>query len=272
MFFFLRIWREAGYLLRLMRFLLPLIIAVSFVVPAVQAQEQSPTPSAPEATPQPSPSASPAETPKDSPAGPEATPATSSTETSASPSATPSVGAPVVSPSDVTPETSKPDVIPMDGQPAASPTSGAPLDTKDLAPTVPRTDEAMPDDAFTKPNAVIPDESTPQAPTAPQTAESAQEKARQVNIHYKEVRVTAEKDPKIVAMLAKADAAKSEEDRRAALREYYRMLFKKISTVDASLTQKCNDLEAAYVRRLSQYRLEPTIPLNPPPTPEPLSH
>ncbi len=160
------------------------------------------------------------------------------------------------------------DVIPMEGQPAAAP-GGAPLETKDLAP---KTDEAMPDDAFTKPNAVIPDETAPQAPAAPATAESAQEKARQVNIHYKEVRVVAEKDPKIVAMLARADTAKTEEDRRAAMREYYRMLFKKITTIDASLTEKCNALQAAYERRFAQYRLEPTIPLNPPPTPEPLSH
>jgi hypothetical protein len=29
-------------------------------------------------------------------------------------------------------------------------------------------------------------------------------------------------------------------------------------------------METAYLRRLAQERLEPTIPLNPPPTPEPL--
>lgn len=241
--------------------LLPLLIAVLFAVTAVQAQEQSPTPAAPESSPQASPSPSPAETPKDSSATPEATPVAAGTEAAPGPSATPSAGAPMVTPGDV---------IPMEGQPAA-PANGAPLETKDLAPA-PKTDEAMPDDAFTKPNAVIPDESAPQAPAAPPTAESAQEKARQVNIHYKEVRVVAEKDPKIVAMMAKADAAKSEEDRRAALREYYRMLFKKIVSMDASLTQKCSDLQAAYERRLAQFRLEPTIPLNPPPTPEPLSH
>lgn len=250
--------------------LLPLLIAVLFAVTAVQAQEQSPTPAAPESTPQASPAASPAETPKDSSAAPEATPVAAGTDAAPGPSATPSEGAPVVTPGDVAPGTAKPDVIPMEGQPTA-PTTGAPLETKDLAPA-PKTDEAMPDDAFTKPNAVIPDESAQQAPAAPATAESAQEKARQVNIHYKEVRVVAEKDPKIVAMMAKAETAKTEEDRRAALREYYRMLFKKIVSIDASLTSKCNELETAYERRLSQYRLEPTIPLNPPPTPEPLSH
>jgi hypothetical protein len=29
-------------------------------------------------------------------------------------------------------------------------------------------------------------------------------------------------------------------------------------------------MEDAYIRRLAQDRLEPTIPLNPPPTPEPI--
>ncbi len=128
----------------------------------------------------------------------------------------------------------------------------------------------MPDEAFTDPNAIIPDELPPLPP--PSVAiESDNEKQRELAVLYRNVRVKADKDPQIVAMREKADAATSMEDRRAALREYYRMLFKKIVAIDKSLKAKAEIMEEAYIRRLAQTRLEPTIPLNPPPTPEPIN-
>lgn len=151
-----------------------------------------------------------------------------------------------------------PDVIPMEG---------APLDTQDIAP-LPTLDQAMPDDAFTQPNALVPDEAPP---AISQSLDNAQEKARLQNIRYKEVRVQVEKDPKVKSLLAQADRSKTQEDKRAALREYYRLLFKKIVAIDKSLAEKCEILETSYIHRLAQIRLEPTIPLNPPPTPEPLN-
>lgn len=157
-----------------------------------------------------------------------------------------------------------PDVIPMEGAP--SPTSGAPLDTQNIGPGTP--DTAMPEDAFTQPNAVIPDVAPP---AIGQSLDNAQEKARLQNIRYKEVRIQADKDPKVRNLLDQANASKTPEDKRAALREYYRLLFKKMLSIDKSLEQKCRDMEQAYLRRLAQDRLEPTIPLNPPPTPAPLN-
>jgi hypothetical protein len=148
------------------------------------------------------------------------------------------------------------DVIPMEG--------GAPLETKDIAP-------AMPDEGFTQPEAIIPEERPIGPPAVPPTFESAQEKARQLSIRYREVRVQAEKDPKVVSLFEQAGQAKTLEDQRAAMREYYRLLFKKIIAIDKSLAEKCKVMETAYIRRLAQERLEPTIPLNPPPTPEPLN-
>jgi hypothetical protein len=148
------------------------------------------------------------------------------------------------------------DVIPMEG--------GAPLETKDIAP-------AMPDEGFTQPEAIIPEERPIGPPAVPPTFESAQEKARQLSIRYREVRVQAEKDPKVVSLFEQAGQAKTLEDQRAAMREYYRLLFKKIIAIDNSLAEKCKVMETAYIRRLAQERLEPTIPLNPPPTPEPLN-
>jgi hypothetical protein len=71
--------------------------------------------------------------------------------------------------------------------------------------------------------------------------------------------------------MEQSKAAKSFEDERAALREYYRLLFKKMKKADKDLTARCDRLEQAYLARLAQTRVEPTIPLNPPPTPAPLS-
>jgi hypothetical protein len=144
---------------------------------------------------------------------------------------------------------------------------GAPLETRAIAPT--RADEAMPDEAYTQPDALVPD-LAPVAPPPPVSFESAQEKARQLSIRYREVRVQAEKDPRVVSLLQQAERARTLEDQRAAMREYYRLLFKKIASIDKSLAEKCKVMETAYLRRLAQERLEPTIPLNPPPTPEPL--
>jgi hypothetical protein len=140
---------------------------------------------------------------------------------------------------------------------------GAPLETRPIAP-------AMPEEGNVEPNALIPEQG-PVAPVAPPAFESAQEKARQLNIRYREVRVQADKDPRVISLFQQAEQAKTFEEQRAALREYYRLLFKKIVAIDKSLAEKCKVLEIAYIRRLAQERLEPTIPLNPPPTPEPLN-
>jgi hypothetical protein len=143
------------------------------------------------------------------------------------------------------------------------------LDTREIAPG--RPDEGMPDEAYTEPDALIPDAGPVGPPPAPVTFESTQEKARQLSIRYRDVRVQVEKDPKVASLREQADRARTLEDQRAAMREYYRLLFKKIASVDKSLADKCKVMETAYLRRLAQERLEPTIPLNPPPTPEPLN-
>jgi hypothetical protein len=143
------------------------------------------------------------------------------------------------------------------------------LDTREIAPG--RPDEGMPDEAITEPEALVPDVGPVSPPSAPVTFESTQEKARQLSIRYREARVQAEKDPKVVSLREQAEQARTLEDQRAAMREYYRLLFKKIASIDKALTDKCKVMETAYLRRLAQERLEPTIPLKPPPTPQPLN-
>ncbi len=226
------------------------------LIPAAVLRAQEPTPSpTPEATPAPSASPSPTAAPaSDAPA--ESTPAPDATAPAAE--ATP---APEATPAATPAE----DVIPIENAPQTAPVDGgAPLDTQDIAP-------ALPDAAYTDPNAIISDE-PPAPPSLPAAVENLQQKERLTNIRYKEVRVQADKDPKVANLFEQSEKASSPESKRAALREYYRLLFARMVAIDKSLEAKCAQMEAAYLRRLAQERIEPTIPLNPPPTPEPLGN
>ena len=161
------------------------------------------------------------------------------------------------------------DVIPL---PPESGTADKPMvsDTEVPKNAKPAPGEPLPDSAFADPNAVIPgDAGTGAAPGA--SGPSAQEIERKLKTRYQEVRIQVEKDPSVRSLMEQSKAAKSFEDERAALREYYRLLFKKIKKADKDLTARCDMLERAYLARLAQTRVEPTIPLNPPPTPAPLS-
>lgn len=234
--------------------------------PAPESTPAATAEATPEAAPAASPEATPASSPESAPAAtPEPSPAASA-EASPAPEASPSPEASPVAEASPSP-TAATDTIPLEGQ-ATAPAGGAPLDTQDLAPALPTA--PMPDAAFTDPNAIIPD-SGPVPPSMPKVAENPQSKTRELIVRYREVRVQADKDPQVLAMYKKSVAATTDEDKRAALREYYRLLFKKMIEIDSSLTVRCQGMEAAYLRRLAQERLEPTIPLNPPPTPEPLT-
>jgi hypothetical protein len=130
------------------------------------------------------------------------------------------------------------------------------------------------DAAFADPNAVIPEDNgvISDLPSAPAAGPSAGEIERKLKIRFKEVRVQVDKDPAVRELLETAQAAKSFEDERAAYREYYRLLFKKMKKIDKDLTARCEAMERAYIARLAQTRIEPTIPLNLPPQPEPMAN
>ena len=101
---------------------------------------------------------------------------------------------------------------------------------------------------------------------------ATEEQEIKVKIRYKETRLKVEKTPAIESLLAKAKAARTFEAERAAYREYYRELFRRIKKLDPTLAKKCDAMETAYLNRLAQTRIEPTIPLEPPPKPVPLAN
>jgi len=134
------------------------------------------------------------------------------------------------------------------------------------------TGEVSPDE-IPDPNSLFPDDFVPgdMPPPAPAVAENEFERDRKLRVRFQEVKSVALKDEAIREMKERANRAKTDEDKRAALREHYKMLFAKIVSIDAELAERCALMETAYLRRLAQFRVEPTIPLNPPPTPEPLN-
>ena len=160
------------------------------------------------------------------------------------------------------------DIIPL---PPQSGNPDAPMVKEgEVQPSAPANAETIPDAAFTDPNAYVPgaDIGAGPAPAGP----SAADRDRKLKIRYREVRVEVEKDPALLSLMEQSKKAKSPEDERAALREYYRLLFKKMKKADKELTAKCDAMERAYIARLAPTRLEPTIPLNPPPVPQPLDN
>lgn len=125
---------------------------------------------------------------------------------------------------------------------------------------------------YVDPNQLVPTDGTP-IPVDPRTlAASDEEQERKVKVRYQKVRAQAEQDSDITSLLGKAKSAETFEGERAAYRAYYQLLFKKMRKLDASLTKKCDLMEKTYLARLAQTRVEPTIPLEPPPKPEPLAN
>lgn len=116
-------------------------------------------------------------------------------------------------------------------------------------------------------------EDVPPPPADPRVlAASSEAEERRVKTSYKQARLKAEKEPALVALLEKAQSASTFEAERAAYRAYYRELFRLMRKIDSSIAKKCDLMEKTYLTKLAQTRIEPTIPLEPPPKPELLAN
>ena len=114
------------------------------------------------------------------------------------------------------------------------------------------------------PNSLIPPPVEPEQPS-PINAGGNDEKQRQEQkTRYYSAKVKADKDDDLASLLEKSDKAKSDEAKRQALRQYYDLLAKRMKKIDPSLSDWIDTMHSAYLRRLAQVRIEPTIPLNPP--------
>lgn len=115
------------------------------------------------------------------------------------------------------------------------------------------------------PNSLIPPPAEPEQPS-PINAAGNEEKQRQdQKSRYYTAKVKADKEEGLASLLQKSEKAKSDEAKRQALREYYDLLAKRMKKIDPSLSEWVDTMHAAYLRRIAQVRLEPTIPVNVPP-------
>lgn len=94
------------------------------------------------------------------------------------------------------------------------------------------------------------------------STESVEKKKHEIKVRYNEVRTQVEKEEAIVALRQAADKATTTEGQRQTLKAYYELLFKRMKQIDPSLTERCDLMQGAYLRRVEQKSSEPTIPLH----------
>jgi hypothetical protein len=140
-----------------------------------------------------------------------------------------------------------------------------------LSGEVPATPET--DRDFIDASAAIPDLDPEEPPLDPRRAAAAGgELERKMKVRYTTARTKALADTEVASLLEKAKTARTFEAERAAYRAYYKALFRTMRKIDPSISKRCDTMEKAYLARLSQTRIEPTIPLEAPPKASPLSN
>ncbi|MEQ1861634.1 MAG: hypothetical protein ABMA13_17080 [Chthoniobacteraceae bacterium] len=102
-------------------------------------------------------------------------------------------------------------------------------------------------------------------PEAPQTLDKTTAAADELNerIRFRELKTKAEREPKVAAEMDRANTAKSDFEKREALRSYYALLYGRIAKLDSSLKKRADDARVRLSRRLDQTRVAPTEPIEP---------
>jgi len=161
---------------------------------------------------------------------------------------------------------------------------GAPATAVQAAPATPGSAPVTPDPAappansgqgspgenppLSDPNSLIPPPAEPEQPSPINTAGNEEKQRQDQKSRYYTAKVKADKEEALASLLLKSEKAKSDESKRQTLREYYDLLAKRMKKIDPSLSEWVDTMHAAYLRRITQVRLEPTIPVNVPPVPD----
>jgi len=117
------------------------------------------------------------------------------------------------------------------------------------------------------PNSLIPPPVEPEQPSPVNNSGNEEKQRQEQKTRYYTAKTKADQDEVLANLLAKADKAKSDESKRETLREYYDLLAKRMKKIDPSISEWIDTMHAAYLRRLAQVRIEPSVPLAPPPLP-----
>ena len=115
------------------------------------------------------------------------------------------------------------------------------------------------------PNSLIPPPMEPEQPSPVNSAGNEERQRQEQKARYYTVKVKADKDEEVASLLEKSEKAKTDEGKRQALRRYYDLLAKRMKKIDSSLSNWIDTMHSAYLRRLEQVRVEPTIPALLPP-------
>lgn len=161
-----------------------------------------------------------------------------------------------------------------DATPDALPAANSGTETNDQSNTngiVPTDPSMIPPPVSTENSTNVPlpmdpsdgstNETVSEQPSPINSTESIEKKKQEIKVRYNEVRTQVEKEEAVVALRKAADKATTSEGQRQTLKAYYELLFKRMKQVDASLTERCDVMQGAYLRRLEQLGLEPTVPL-----------
>ncbi len=88
-------------------------------------------------------------------------------------------------------------------------------------------------------------------------------KALRKQIALRKARTKALKDPKLQEALHRAEIARTDLEKREALKEYYTGLFANMRKIDKTLEKTIDSLEEAAIARTTQTNVVPTEPLEP---------
>jgi hypothetical protein len=122
--------------------------------------------------------------------------------------------------------------------------------------------EALP--PSTKPRGSAIAEPSSSRTTAPRVSKTqiAEDEVKQ-RIQYRLAKNKAVRDPAVQAAWDEAERAKTEFDKREAMKRYYTLLNARIRKIDGSLSKVAVERQTYATRRLDQTRIDPTEPLNP---------
>lgn len=115
------------------------------------------------------------------------------------------------------------------------------------------------------PNSLIPPPIEPSQPSPINSAGNEEKQRQDQKAKYYAAKVKADKEEGLASLLTKSDKAKNDETKREILREYYDLLAKRMKKIDPSISEWIDTMHAAYLRRIQQIRVEPSIPQGLPP-------
>ena len=82
-------------------------------------------------------------------------------------------------------------------------------------------------------------------------------------IRFREAKTKALRDAQVQAHWERAAGAKTDYEKREALKSYYKLLYARIAKLDGSIRKLIEQREQFSLRRLEQTRIDPTVPFDP---------